>query len=350
MPKGATGGWPAQVRHRWGIFRPATGALDDRIEEERRLNAPEVDDLDPDFSPYAELRSLEPDLDSLPEAARKWTVAKTRAMATEELEARLRKLGVVVSCKKFVAMAEGRRSAWSISEDWLVSETVQLEEPTDPEFLGFAACELWTRWLPERPSDEMLVDWYLEGARAEAAEAVCEPWWKLWLALEPRLTPQMRKAFDAEDAKICPSIIGFSQHGPMLAHALSQAALAGSRPWAKAGLLLCEQWLAHFPDEDPEVLILLAGTKAGCLMGLGEVAAAEVELRRPVERFPDRCDGYLHLGEFLADLVKPGTRPPDYAEALAVLEKGKTAGVFAFSTPKDFAERIEEIRRIGGAG
>ena len=78
---------------------------------------------------------------------------------------------------EFEALARGRGSAWSISQTWLASPTVVCTG-VEEDFLGLAACELWKRLLPQRPSIEMLDDWMQEGYesfRRGLAEHLAKP-------------------------------------------------------------------------------------------------------------------------------------------------------------------------------
>jgi hypothetical protein len=178
----------------------------------------------------------------------RWTIQKVAAMTTERIEAQLAAFGVSHSRERFLALAEGRTSAWSISEVWLGTDAVSCRD-TDEGFLGLAACELWKRLLPDRPSIEMIDDWMQEGyslLESRRGREACDIWWRVWRTLRPRLSPSMT-TMDGTGAAFTglQCIFNWSQDFEM---ELGNAAAKDAR-YASLGAEYCTQWIAQFRDE-----------------------------------------------------------------------------------------------------
>jgi hypothetical protein len=129
-----------------------------------------------------------------PERARLfWTPSRAAKLGTEELVARLRKLGVDPSPEAYLELAKDRSFAWEISAVWRSRVKKQLSRHEE-DFLGIAACELWKRYCPERPSVEMLDDWMQEGyglmLQGQRPQA-CDRWAAVWEVIQPRLQAEM---------------------------------------------------------------------------------------------------------------------------------------------------------------
>jgi SEC-C motif len=80
-----------------------------------------------------------------------WTIAKVALMTTAQIESQLSAYGVEHSKERFLRLAEGLSSAWAVSEIWLEHDPVKCRGKEE-DFLGLAACELWKRYLSDRPS------------------------------------------------------------------------------------------------------------------------------------------------------------------------------------------------------
>ena len=121
-----------------------------------------------------------------------WKPSELAGMSTDEIESRLSLTGVFDDRAQFAEQTEFRRSASDIADEW-GRHLIGLKA-AELDFLRLAACELWRRFCPDRPSVEMIDDWLCEGyafaAEAKPAEALAA-WWKVWEALRSRLTAEM---------------------------------------------------------------------------------------------------------------------------------------------------------------
>lgn len=242
-------------------------------------------------------------------------------MTTEAIEEKLRKLGVSHTRERFVELAEGRESALLIGVSWI--EAARVRRPGDVDFVALAACELWKRLLPDRPSVEMIDDWMQEGYRHDAegrtAEAV-RIWWKVWQTLRPRFPPAIRTMTSAEEVFSDTDLLfDWCQD---LELCLSNAVI-DSPELAGLGKRYCCEWLAQFPDEEQGVQVNFLRALARFQFRLGETSAGEATLQGIIERWPADAWGYVALadayGHFWAG--EPGPER-DTARALGYLERG----------------------------
>lgn len=239
-------------------------------------------------------------------AAQYMTIARVRGMETGEIITRLQELGIDGGEEAFVASAEGRTQAWPISAQWLGElPDEQRRRITSTEhqadFVGLAACELWRRHMPDRPSMEMLDDWMQEGyERSEQHdhEAALELWGRTWEVIRGRLTSSMT-TYDSSRTVFN----GFQFLSNWLQdyeiELLNAANVAHDRQAAEAGLRLCEEILAQFVDEAPEFLSCFDADRAEFLFALDRPDEGERLLRQRIEERPDDPGGYTRLADLL---------------------------------------------------
>ena len=130
----------------------------------------------------------------------RWTSAKVARLETAEIVSRLDELEIDGHQAAFVVLTGGRTSAWSIGKTWMEGLSVK-PDGADDDFICLAACELWKRYCPERPSMEMLDDWVTEGydlSQARRNVEAVEIWLRVWGHVRPRIEPHMT-TFDAAD-------------------------------------------------------------------------------------------------------------------------------------------------------
>ena len=285
----------------------------------------------PSISPYALARMVEQAAtDKRIELSRKvrrairdgWTISKLASMTTEAIEDKVRSLGIPHTRERFARLAEGRESAWSVGQTWIALGRAG-HGNDDIDFLCLAACELWKRLLPDRPSVEMIDDWMQEGYEHDMAGRhgdATEIWWKVWQTLRARFPPGVR-TMSAADAVFSGTqlIFNWCQDFEL---ALENAVI-DSPGLAGLGKRYCSEWLTQFPDEDGEVQVGFRRTLAGFQFCLGETSAGEATLHGIVERWPEDVWGYVALADAYGRFRprEPGPER-DVARALGYLERG----------------------------
>lgn len=274
-----------------------------------------------------------------------WTTSRVAAMPTEQILWKLRQLGTDVTEASFRARAAEHHSSWALSSSW--RETARRRGPLDrhdDDFMGLAACELWRRWLPERPSEEMLDDWMQEAYKQLAAEqevAACEQWCRVWAVIRERLRPEMttceaaRDAFDGSQ-----SLHNWLQDFAM---SLRNAALEEPR-FAAEGVGLCRDVVAQFPDEYPLFRFNFRGRLGEFLALAGKPEEGVRELELLLAEDPDDPAAYARLSDLLGfGLRGPEDAPIDRPRAIALLEEALARPV---RDPESWglAHRLEQLR------
>jgi hypothetical protein len=201
--------------------------------------------------------------------SRLWTPDRLFHLRTREIEQHLRDAGLEMNRELFIEQAEGETSAWQLSRTWCRRVLGREREPDTDDFLGLAACELWSRYLPQRPSREMLGDWIEEGIRHIATgekETASDIWWRVWDSLTRRITSSMTRPKQAE------SLVATELYLDdwLLAFAdLLETMAFDSEGHAERGIAFCDQYLTLFHDEDISVRAMVAQKKATMLSSLG---------------------------------------------------------------------------------
>ena len=291
-------------------------------------------------------------------AARFWTPNRISSLDTEAIVARLGSLGIDVERDRFIERAAACLSAeaWSLSKRWRVrAERLGTLGDRDEDFLGLAACELWRRWCPERPSQEMLDDWIQDGYSLSMDgqhDEACDRWWPAWEALRDRLEPTMRSCDQAEPLlRGTQAIYNWVQDFAM---ELNNAALDEPR-FAPLGEQLCRDVLEQFTD-DADLFELNFRADLGEFLFLDDRAEeGEAVFAALIADHPDQPTGYARLSSILGHGVR-GLRsggPTDLPRAIALLEE-------AIARPVEDAEawdlqmRLDDLRgeprdRVGTA-
>ena len=289
-----------------------------------------------DSEQFAQMKRREPE-----KARRFWTPRKVAALTTEGIVAQLRTLAVDASRDAYLALAEGRTSAWAISEQWLDAIARPLSPHAD-DFLGLAACELWKRYCPERPSIEMLDDRMQEGyqlASERQGASACDSWWEVWQTIRSRLRPEMNTArraavvFDGTQ-----SLFNWVQDFALELH----NAAVQERRYARIGVQLCEEVLAHFPGEDELFLINFRADLGEFHFLAGEHTEGERVLLELIRDYPDSAAGYARLADFFGYGPTPGSEPIDRDRAQALLEQALARPV-SDAADYDLEKRLAEL-------
>lgn len=273
-----------------------------------------------------------------------WTTKKVAAMTTLAIEKQLAALGVRYSREHFVQLASDRHSAWTIAEVWLERDSVRCSA-TEDDFLGLAACELWKRLVPGRPSTEMADDWMQEGydliERDEIAGA-CDIWWKVWCILRPRFGPELRTMNAVEDAfGGRQSVFNWCQDFEMHLGNVARK----DRRYAPIGRQYCIEWMAQFPDEHDGMQVTFRRALASFLSLLGEVDEVSVVLHGLPREWPKNPWSYIALADAHAHFFAPECDLPfDLGKAIGYLEQG-LAAVSPTDRDRDvLEERLAELR------
>ncbi len=277
----------------------------------------------------------------------RWTIAKVAAMTTEEITAQLEHYGVPFSRENFLGRAEGRYSAWDISDDWLSDYEVNCKRNED-DFLGLAACELWKRLIPERPSMEMLDDWMQEGydlSEKRRDKEACDIWFKTWKTLRERFKPEMTMMSDTAPVfSGLQSIFNWCQD-----FETELRNVARKHPeYASRGLEYCRELLEQFPEEEESIQVNFREAMANFYFILGKTDEGLSALNEIVEKCPKNLWGYIYLADAHGHVFdRDNGVPLDLAKAEKYLDQAlKKANLGYYG--REMIEDRRELLRKGG--
>ena len=277
---------------------------------------------------------------------RSWRISTLAAMPTQEIETRVAFLKIPYSQPQFIQLTQSRQSAWSIGTEW--SQSLPGFNAADRDFFGLAACELWRRLCPERPSVEMQDDWMCEGyalvsltRRAEALSV----WWKLWEILRRQITPEIRSLKEAND-RFFPHM---SQSLPNWAGDFCLEALNGSLEALRCGELgiqFIRELLEALPEESEK--LNFQGDLANLYFNTHQTPEGEKCCEQLMRDHPDRAIGYVVLSEELLD-KRPAKTPntSSVQRGITLLEQALAHPV-KDAEEFDLADRLAQARKLLG--
>jgi hypothetical protein len=216
-------------------------------------------------------------------------------LSTEAIQERLGPLGVHTGPDAFAAASAGSFSAVEHATSAWLPLLPAGSDAHDHDFACFAACALWKRWLPERPSREMLVELLVrQGVAAQhrrLREAVdhCQAFWGL---LQKVLTPEIRTCAQADALLGGPGLV--SNWAPDFAATAHAAAHDDPEAGRLAAATLGEV-LARFPDESDGWTLPLVYDRAELIYEAVSREEGERILRDQIAAHPERAGGYATL-------------------------------------------------------
>jgi hypothetical protein len=250
---------------------------------------------------------------------RVWTTRKVAALRTAEIEAGLRRLGVQYEADRFLQETEGHWSAWDLSDIWRERDGLSCEG-SDDDFLGMAACELWKRMLPERPSMEMVDEQMQQGydlVHADEEDQACTVWWQVWATLLARLPADVKSGLEADETfHGIQSVYNWMQD---FENCLMTVA-PGNEEWAQRGVQYCRERMARFTEDGPLLQVNVRRALSELLVETGQAAEALEVLTQTVQEWPDQLWAHVALADFHAGLFGPRNNwPVDVERALQIL-------------------------------
>lgn len=272
---------------------------------------------------------------------KRWSPCKFVALSTEEIEEGLRSRGVAYSREAFLAATLNRTSAWGISRAW---GRLEGRDPMDfDDFVGLAACELWRRFCPERPSLEMIDDWITDGyARIKEGRRLSglECWMKAWEGLKPLLPPGTRNLAQIDRG----IFVGRTQFLSNWARdfCLESANGSLSEPaGAPIGIRFLEGLMEALPDEAQD--LHFRNDLATLYFRMGQPDQGRARFEKLISEYPDQAIGYVGLASELGFGRNPKS-VGDLREAIGLLE---SALAYPVKDPRDYdvAARLKDLRK-----
>jgi tetratricopeptide (TPR) repeat protein len=268
-----------------------------------------------------------------------WSFEKIEPMSTEEIFARLNRLGITVTPKDFQQATQRHESAERLADEWNGQYVLRPEGRYDEDFVWMAAIVLWKRLIPDRVCFEQINEQMQEGyslSEAGRTAEACDVWWQVWEWLREKVTPE-RNTLEALDRDFRGSQFVFNwcqDFGQEL-----ENAGAGDPEYHRLRIRYCQEFLETFVD----VAWLMRGNflraEAESHWRLGEVETAEARFEALIETNPDWPWGYVGWSDeywLLRD------SPKDYDRAEEILQRALERP--NLETQDVVVERLESLR------
>ena len=270
-----------------------------------------------------------------------WTKDKVRSLTNEAIVARLAGFGVGTSTSEFVQLASAEQSAAVLAQAWRRRFEVSARG-SDDDFIEIAACVLWERLLPDRPSFEMLDERMQAGyaaLRANDFVRACDLWLEVWEGFKLHLTPEMVRVRDVDTVfHGAEFFINWCQE---FEQELGNAGADDGR-YLHARVRYVNELMAQFSAEDDDVLVgNCLRAEAESLWGLGESVAAEEHYEALIRRYPNFAWGYIGLADCFWLGPDPTPEPKEFARAEAVYQRA--LAVPTLEERADVLERLADL-------
>lgn len=257
---------------------------------------------------------------ALPDAL--WTLGRVRMLKTEELVARLGRLGLATTRESLRAELGDAWSAWDAAAAAWMPRLGVSATALDRDFVRLAAGELRTRWFPELPSRERTLEAYLGGIDASAkddARGEIEQGLVFLAGLRPMLGPDVRDA-DAVDA-LLGLVDSFAGWVTDFCETTAKDAVEDRNPELASRVAdALGGVIDHLTEEDALWRTLTTVERARLLAIGGRLGEGERVLRGLIDAEPRMGAPYLLLAMMLSE---EGARDlPALHRAIGVLEEG----------------------------
>jgi tetratricopeptide (TPR) repeat protein len=284
----------------------------------------------------------------LRQIAEGWTFEKIEPMSTDEIFARLNRLGVAVTPEDFRQNAQRHDSAERLADERRERYPFHPEGRYDEDFVWMAAIVLWKRLLPDLISFEQIDERMQEGysllEERRTAEA-CDAWWQVWEWLKDKVTTE-RNTLEALDRDFqgTQAVFNWCQDFEM---GLENAAVGDPQYW-QLRVRYCQEFLATFAGIDWPMCGNFSRAEAESYWRLGEVETAETRFEALIEANPDWAWGYVNWSD-LYWLFRDS--PKDYDRAESILQRALDRP--GLEDRDDVLDRLQSLRaeraQAGGA-
>ena len=270
-----------------------------------------------------------------------WRGSTVAAMSEQAIEYRLLLMGALYDRTEFVERTKTKLSAWGISEEW--GKGLVALSRADQDFFGLAACELWRRLCPERPSLEMIDDWVCEGYQWVAEKKVSEAlnsWWKVWETIRARLSPDMKNLSGAGESLFPRMSQCLSNWSVDFRLEAVNSSLHDMRA-GEIGIRFCEELIALLPGDDQDLNV--SGDLSMLHYNVGNREQGDRCCQQLIEKHPNHSAGYVHQSDDLVRRYYKGETDPELLHrAIQILEQ-------ALAYPVQDAESWDLVSRLASA-
>jgi hypothetical protein len=268
-----------------------------------------------------------------------WTFEKIEPMSTDEILAKLNRLGIPVTARDFRQAARRHESAERLSDEWRAQYPFYPEGRYDEDYVWMAAIVLWKRLIPERICFEQIDDRMQKGydlLQEQRTIEACNAWWQVWAWLVEKVTPERDTiaALD-RDFRGTQSVFNWSQDFEM---ALGNAGLDDPE-YNRLRLRYCQQFLETFSDIEWSMRGNFLRAEAESYWRLGDVETAEARFEALIQADPDWAWGYIHWSD-LNWMYR--NSPKNYTQGEAILQRALARR--GLEDRGDVLDRLESLR------
>jgi tetratricopeptide (TPR) repeat protein len=244
-----------------------------------------------------------------------WTFEKIEPMSTDEIFARLNRLGVSVTPEDYRIAARRYESAQRLAKEWYAQYTLQPEGRYDEDFVWMAAIVLWKRLIPDRISFEQIDERMQEGyelLEADRTAEACDAWWQVWEWLKDKVTPERNtlKALD-RDFQGSQFISNWCQDFEM---ELENAGMRDPK-YHRLRIRYCRELLETFSGIEWLMQGNFLRAEAESYWRLGEIETAQARFEALIQANPDWAWGYINWSDMYW-LFHDSSKDYDRAEAI----------------------------------
>ena len=268
-----------------------------------------------------------------------WTFDKIEPMSTEEICARLNRLGVSVTAADYREAAQRHESAQRLADEWYAQYTLRPEGRYDDDFVWMAAIVLWVRLIPDRICFEQINDLMQGGydlLEAQHTTEACDAWWQVWEWLRDKVTPQ-RNTIAALDVDFqgMQSVSNWCQDFEM---ELGNAGLSDPG-YDRLRIRYCGEFLETFADVEWSMRGNFLRAEAESYWQMGEVETVGARFEALIQENPDWAWGYIGWSDLYWILRDS---PKDYARGEAILKRALARR--NLEDREDVRDRLESLR------
>ena len=255
-----------------------------------------------------------------------WSHDRVCKMSTDAIVMQLLDHGIYLRQAPFLAMCQARSSGWAVGQDLIKASSNKELSTDDKDFVVSAACILWERDSPHRPSFEMLQLWLHQGYRAYMngrPKSAIRRWQKVWRGiydhhLLPGITDidRFNETFN--------SLYTLSNWICEFSFALMGVAVKDDET-AACSLQFFDEFVLAFPCSSP--LKTLLSSRVEILWLLGRQQEAEQSAADLLVRYPENPFCTMALAKALALGRTLNRQKPDFDEALRLMELAMTQNV-----------------------
>jgi hypothetical protein len=265
------------------------------------------------------------ELPNLSEAAAKvrrfiegWHFSKIEPMSTDEILAKLNRLGIPATTESYRQAAERHESAERLADEWRAQYPFHPEGRYDDDFVWMAAIVLWKRLVPDRICFEQIDERMQEGYELLESQRIaeaCDAWWQVWEWLVDKVTPE-RDTIAALDEVFMgtQSVFNWCQDFEM---ELGNAGLDDAR-YDRLRIRYVQEFLQAFADVDDLMRGNFLRAEAESYWRLGDRKTAEARLEALIQENPAWPWGYIDWSD-LYWLYRDS--PKNYARGEQILRR-----------------------------